>query len=98
VLKAFRDWRRGYYDADIASARQKVDALPVRVGRPAYVTLRLKEREWRAFFGEGMGLADGMRSALGCHLPPVMCEISDRGVMAHPGDLDAVKHALGIKR
>jgi hypothetical protein len=68
-----KNFKRGYTDADIASARHKVDGLPVRLGNPDHVTLRLTRREWRAFFGEGMNVDDGMKDAAaeGCHLPPV---------------------------
>jgi hypothetical protein len=44
----YRDWRRGYSDADIKSANKKWDTAPQFAGQIVYVT----EREFRAICGE----------------------------------------------
>ena len=76
--RRWTDWRRGYSAVDVEEARERVDALPVKRGRPPDVVLRMTLRQWRAFFGEEMTIHDGLDSAPDCHLPPVLCQIIDR--------------------
>ena len=97
MMRWWRDLWRGYSDADVKTAHEKVNALPVRPERrPSWITLRMTRREWRAFFGEDMTIQDGLDWSPGFHLPPVLCEIVD-GPTRTAMPLEDIVQFLGVK-
>lgn len=50
AAQLFRDWRRGYTDADMRSGAEKVLA-----SRAPGAFVELTDREWRALFGTDWG-------------------------------------------
>lgn len=80
----WRDLRRGYSDRDVRDARYKIDGLPVLRGNPPFVTLYLTTGQWRAYCGERMHFADGMKdpkAAATCHLSAVRIRVAGRLVL-----------------